>query len=304
MSLKIGIQRFLDDIDPKILARGEDYCHSGQVENVEWDGSHVTAEVSGSEAEPYLVEIDFDEGGEVEAWDCDCPYDWGPVCKHTAAVLFAIQAEEGKEKRPKKKKTQKRKVSIQKLVEQADKEQLASLILEYCREDKRFQSLVLSELEDSGEQEFAAIKELVRASIRSNTHRHYIDESGCDNICADLDDCLDKAKRRIERGQHSQALEIIQFVLVTGMKLASEADSSSGALSYTLDMTMEILEQAAKGLVQSGGNRNTWVKKLLKTAQDPVFVGWDDSRYDLLQRTAVLADTKNEDEFYVRRRWP
>lgn len=297
MSLKTGIQRFLDDVDPKILARGEDYYRSGQVENVERDGGHVTAEVFGCEEKPYLVELDVSEDGEVEGWSCDCPYDWGPVCKHTAAVLLAIQAEAGKEKRLKAKKTQK--VSIQELVVRANKEQLASLILEHCREDKRFQSLVLSELEDSGEQEFDAIKELVRVSIRSNTHQHYIDERGCDNICADLDDCLDKATRRIERKQYSQALEIIQFVLVTGMKLASEADSSSGSLSYTIDSAMGILEQAARGLVQSGGNRNVWVKKLLKTAMDPVFEGWDDSRYDLLQRSAILADTQNEGEFYA-----
>lgn len=296
MSLKTGIQRFLDDVDPTILARGENYYRSGQVENIEQDGGHVTAEVSGSEEYPYQVELDFSEGGEVEDWSCDCPYDRGPVCKHTVAVLLAIQAGEG-EDRPKAKKTQK--VSIQQLVERANKEQLAALIVEYCREDKRFQSLVLSELEDSGEQELAAIKELVRASIRSNTHRHYIDEDGCDAICADLDDCLDKAGRRIGRGQCSQALEIIQFVLVTGMKLASEADSSSGSLTCTIESAMELLEQAARGLAQSGGDRNVWVKKLLKTATDPVFDGWDDSRYDLLQRASVLVDTHSEGEFFA-----
>lgn len=49
MSLKIGIQRFLDEVNPTTLARGEDYYRSGQVEDAEWDGGHVTAEVSGSE---------------------------------------------------------------------------------------------------------------------------------------------------------------------------------------------------------------------------------------------------------------
>lgn len=91
MSLKIGIQRFLDEVDPTILTRGEDYYRSGQVENVERNGGHVTAEVSGSEEAPYLVELDFSEGGEVEDWSCDCPYDWGPVCKHAVAVLFALR---------------------------------------------------------------------------------------------------------------------------------------------------------------------------------------------------------------------
>ena len=296
MSLKAGIQHLLDKIDPTILARGEDCYHRGLVDNVEQDDSYVTAEVSGSKDEPYLVELNFSEDGEIETWFCDCPYTLGPVCKHTAAVLLALQAGAGKD-RPTVKETQK--VSLQELVERANKEQLASLILEYCQEDKRFQSLVLSELEDSGEQEFTVIKEMVSASIRSNTHQYYIDEEGCDNICNDLFDCLDKAERRIERGQYSLALEIIQFVLVTGMGLANEADSSSGCLSDTINSAMDLLEHAAKSLVQCGGARSTWVKKLLETAMDPVFDGWDDSRYDLLQRAAILADTHNESKFYA-----
>ena len=24
-------------------------------------------------------------------YDCDCPYDWGVVCKHVVAVLFYLQ---------------------------------------------------------------------------------------------------------------------------------------------------------------------------------------------------------------------
>lgn len=299
MSLKDGIQRFLEDVDPKILARGLAYYHSGNVERLDRDGGHVTAEVSGSDAEPYLVEIDFDENGGVENWECDCPYDWGPVCKHTVAALLALQAEPPAEA-PKKppKDTAKRMDAIQRLVERADKEQLAALILERCREDKRFQSQVLSELEDSGERELESIKELVGETIRANTRRGYIDEAGCDNICADLDDALDKARRRAQRGQWGRALEITRFVLLTGMKLAGEADSGSGSLTYTIEAALETVGLAAGGLAESGEDRSEWVKGLLDTARNPVFDGWASWRYDLLRETAVLADSENEMEFY------
>lgn len=296
MPLRDGIQRFLDGIDPKILARGRDYYRSGQIESIDWDVSHVTAEVSGSDVEPYLVKINFTEDGRIADWTCDCPYDWGDVCKHTAAALLVIQ-QETEELPPEKKKREK--VSIQALVESAEKEQLAALVLEHCQEDKRFQSRVLSELESSGEQELTAIKELVKGSIRSNTYRGYIDEEGCDNICADLDDALDQARRRSKRGQYDRALDIAQFVLLTGIKLAGEADSSSGSLGWTIDAALETVELAAAGLAKSGGGRTEWVKKLLKTVQDPVFDGWDHWRYDLLQRVAVLADEQNEGEFYA-----
>ena len=249
-SLYDGIQRFLNDVDPVILSRGQDYYHRGNVESIDYDNGTVTAEVSGSEYDPYLVEINFDESGEVEAWECDCSYEWGPVCKHTVAALLAVQAE-SPEEHPKKERAEK--VSIQDLVEQAEKTQLAELILEYCREDKRFRNHVLSVLEDSGEQEFAAIKELVKDSIRSNSRHGYIDEEGCDNICADLDDALDTARRRIERGQYDRALDIAQFVLIAGIKLM-EADN--GSLGWTVEATLETVGLAAKGLAASGSERS------------------------------------------------
>ncbi len=297
MLRKDGIQWFLDDVDPKIFARGLDYYESGNVERIDHDGSHVTAEVSGSDVEPYLVGIDIDENGGVEYWECDCPYDWGPVCKHTVAALLALQAEEEAPKEPPKD-TAKRISALQKLVEQAEKEQLAALVLEHCREDKRFQSQVLSELEDSGEQELESIKELVGETIRANTHRGTIDENGCDDICADLDDALDKARRRVRQGQWGRALDITRFVLLTGMKLAGEADSSSGSLGYTIEAALETVGLAAGGLAGSGEDRSEWVKGLLETAQAPVFDGWAPWRYDLLREMAILADSGNEMEFY------
>ena len=293
MSMQDGIQRFLDDVDPVILSRGQDYYRLGYVESIDYDEGHVTAEVSGSEDEPYLVDIDFDEDGEVEAWDCDCPYDWGPVCKHTVAVLLALQAETPEER---SQEAAAAKSSVRELVERAEKEQLASLILEHCKEDKRFQSRVLSALEDSGEQELASIKELVRESIRFNSDHGYIGEDGCDTICTDLDDALDKARRRAARGQYERAMDIAEFVLTTGMGLL---ESDSGCLDWTIDAALETVGLAAKGFAETGAPREKWIQRILKTAQDPVFDGWEEWRHMLLRQAAVLADAGNEGEFYA-----
>lgn len=293
MSMQDGIQRFLDDVDPVILSRGQDYYRLGYVESIDYDEGHVTAEVSGSEGEPYMVDIDFDEDGEVEAWDCDCPYDWGPVCKHTVAVLLALQAETPEER---SQEAAAAKSSVRELVERAEKEQLASLILEHCKEDKRFQSRVLSALEDSGEQELASIKELVRESIRFNSDHGYIGEDGCDTICTDLDDALDKARRRAARGQYERAMDIAEFVLTTGMGLL---ESDSGCLDWTIDAALETVGLAAKGFAETGAPREKWIQRILKTAQDPVFDGWEEWRHMLLRQAAVLADAGNEGEFYA-----
>lgn len=296
MSLESGIRHFFEDVESKIYHRGEDYYRSGHVESVDWDGSHVTVEVSGSEEDPYLVELDFSADGEIETWSCDCPYDWGPVCKHTVAALLAIRAEPPGET-PKKKAD--KKIDIRAVVEKAEKEQLAALVLEHCQEDPRFQSQVLSELETSGEQELAAIKAIIKASIRSNKRQGFIDMRGCDKICTDLDDALDQARCRIKRGQCDRALDITLFVLLSAMELAEEADSSSGSLSWTVDAALETVELAANSFVQSGELWGKCVRKILETAENPTFDGWDHWRYELLRRAAVLADEENEKQFYI-----
>ena len=153
---------------------------------------------------------------------------------------------------------------------------------------------MLSALEESGQWELAAIKEVVKDSIRSNTRRGYIDKDGCDNISVDLDDALDKARVRIERGQYDRALEVSQFVLLTGIELM-EADT--GSLSSTIDAALETIGLAAKGLAESGRERREWVQKLLKTVQNPVFDDWDEWQFDFLGRITVLADAQSEDEF-------
>ena len=291
MVLYNGIQRFLDEVDPVILSRGQNYFHWGHVESIDYEDGHVTAEVSGSEDEPYLVDIDFDEDGEVEAWNCDCPYDWGPVCKHTVAALLAVR-ETGMEHFPPKPAGES--APVEDLVRQAKEEQLVALILEHCSEDRRFRTQVLSELEESGKYELASIKSLVKDSVRANTHRGYIDEDGCGNICADLDDALDKARRRIGRGQYDRALDIAEFVLLTGMGLL---ESDSSCLEWTIDAALETIGLAAKAFAESGAPREEWVQRILKTAQDPLFDDWEEWRLDFLGKTAVLADAENENEF-------
>jgi uncharacterized Zn finger protein len=83
------ITRFEAEIDEKILERGLDYYQDGQVRSLEFDGTYWTAEVSGSE--DYTVTIEVSRSGKIKGMECDCPYDWGPVCKHEAAVLYALR---------------------------------------------------------------------------------------------------------------------------------------------------------------------------------------------------------------------
>ena len=66
MPFQRGIWQFLANVDATILSREEDYYRAGQVERIGWEENHVTAEASGNEEVPQLVELDFSEDGEIE----------------------------------------------------------------------------------------------------------------------------------------------------------------------------------------------------------------------------------------------
>lgn len=83
------IDDFENEIDATILGRGQAYFEEGAVVELEQVRQGLyEATVAGSD--DYIVEVEI-RNGEVKALECDCPYDYGPVCKHEVAVLYAIR---------------------------------------------------------------------------------------------------------------------------------------------------------------------------------------------------------------------
>ncbi|MEP6925864.1 MAG: SWIM zinc finger family protein [Pyrinomonadaceae bacterium] len=84
--LSLTLDNFETLIEPKILERGADYFKSGSVLKIQKvaDGE-FSAWVMGSRDYNVLVKLD---GTKVVNYECDCPYDWGDICKHVAAVLY------------------------------------------------------------------------------------------------------------------------------------------------------------------------------------------------------------------------
>lgn len=106
---------------PKVFERGENYYHDGSVLSVIRRGGILTAEVEGSEEDPYLVFVILGANG-IEEADCTCPYgeEWDGWCKHIVAALLFYQNEPGRteERRP-----------LQTRLENLSREQLQSLLL-------------------------------------------------------------------------------------------------------------------------------------------------------------------------------
>ncbi len=83
------LKSFESDVENKIVERGLNYYRSGDVKKLEKVGENVfSAVVFGSEKYSLYVKIN---GDAIVEHECDCPYDWGNVCKHEVAVFYALR---------------------------------------------------------------------------------------------------------------------------------------------------------------------------------------------------------------------
>ena len=138
------------------------------------------------------------------------------------------------------------------------------------------------------------VKNTIAASIKCNTHRGYIGWSSCDNICMDMHDCLDMCAETLEKRGYMVALEAATYILISGVKLASHADSSSGMLTDVIMCTYELIDKCTKEIEKKDQQmRDQALALIIKEAKKSVFDGWTDWRYDLLKSGICLCDEKS-----------
>lgn len=138
------------------------------------------------------------------------------------------------------------------------------------------------------------VKNTIATSIKCNTHRGYIGWSSCDNICMDMYDCLNMCKETLEACGYMHALEAATYILVSGVKLASHADSSSGMLTDVIMCTYELIDKCTKEIEKQGKQmQDQALALIIKEAKKSVFDGWTDWRYNLLKYGICLCDEKN-----------
>lgn len=139
-----------------------------------------------------------------------------------------------------------------------------------------------------------AIKQTISASIKRNTHRGFIGWSSCDNICMDMHGCLDMCDESLKAGNYMTALKAISHILVSGVKLASHADSSSGMLTDVVMRAYDLIQKCTEEIARQDRQiKDEALAVLLKEAKKKAFDGWTDWRYDLLKRAICLCDEKN-----------
>lgn len=85
--MSLSIDQFEEQVHVLILERGKEYFDAHQVLMLQQTTDGWSAIIEGSDTYQVLL-----EGHDVIThWHCTCPFGHGPVCKHVAAVLYAVR---------------------------------------------------------------------------------------------------------------------------------------------------------------------------------------------------------------------
>lgn len=286
--------------------RGEEYYRGGAVRSLVRRGDVLRAEVEGSEYEPYLVRVAFDEGGISEV-GCSCPYDWGGWCKHIVAVLLTCTRDPGEiEVHP----------ELEELIVGLDREQLRDLVVGLAAHDPDMVDQIegwiavlrpaASEDESKGMGAVAPRRtrvdpQPVRRQVAAALHsleRMRPSEAywQVDSVVSEVGQLLNQARAFVEAGDGENALVYLEAITdeyVQGWFYLDDSDGSASGFFEELGMAWT---EAALVADLSPDERRQWARKLARwqaevdeygiddafdAAQAAFLQGWD---HPLLQR--------------------
>ncbi|MGD8780304.1 MAG: SWIM zinc finger family protein [Ignavibacteria bacterium] len=240
------LKNFEDNISPVILERGYSYFVNNHITSLEEEDTGLwLAEVEGTDT--YFVTIET-ESNKINNWDCDCPFE-GEVCKHVAAVLYAIAESESLKKETVKSKGSKKKKTknVEMIFNKVTKEDLKEFILSQFKKNRelknRFIAYFAEHINENAEDKYKTIvKNVIKASEDSSGFIGYYSASSLTN---DLEAILNKAQMLLEERNLVESLAICKSVIEELPSLEECMDDSDGGLYGLTEYAFDIFSQIA-----------------------------------------------------------
>ena len=277
--MNIPLNEFEQIIDETILQRGLSYFKKGYVtEFSEISNGEYEANVSGTEE--YTVRLEIKNNVIVEH-NCDCPYDFGPVCKHVVASIFYLKQDELNlyEQNVSLVKKKKRKSVTQQLNELLDKvshKDLKKFIQEHSKMDKQFRNLFLSNfahLNESQSKEF--YQKQIQSVVNSATDRHgFIGWHEMTYLEQGIDPIISIAEKHFENGNYTNAIYIFTALMEEMTEAIQFSDDSNGVVGGIIDSSYEALLDITSKTI-SEDIRTDLFSYCISAFEKRLYNGWD-----------------------------
>jgi hypothetical protein len=287
--LEMNIHHFENYINKTILDRGYNYYFEGNVvEAYEQGENEYIFQIEGSD--DYEVVVKLGDNGDIVYSECDCPYDFGPVCKHEVAAYFQLDAmlKQATTKKNKRSKANKR-PTIHEVLTNLSKEELINIITDIANNDVSFKkSMIVKYSNNNTQHELKSCQELIRSIVRKYTGREgFIKYRDTSAFVREMDILVEKARNT---ENILLALDIALLLLKEAIGAFQYADDSGGDIGFLVTETLELIEEISTDWDEIDHHRTEVFEKLFAHIDHEVFEGWSDFKVDLLKICIEFAD--------------
>jgi tetratricopeptide (TPR) repeat protein len=189
-------------------------------------------------------------GDDIVSWDCDCPYDYGDMCKHTVAVLLHIKDNKDSypvniEIPPSPQREQ-----LTEIFKQANHKELTSFLSQYADEHPDFYQALISNLHPKKKANVRVdyAKEIQKCFHARGSYDRYGYSNDVEEISCQLDKYIKKAKSLIKLNCEEEALTILLHIIKEIGDGYEEYDDYDGDLACVSQEASEIIEK----MIESG----------------------------------------------------
>lgn len=300
----MNIKNFEDNIDEKILDRGSDYYTDGNIIEVhEQEDNEYIFQIEGNGN--YEVIVQVSKGGKILYSECDCPYDFGPICKHEVAAYFELRdIINNKNNNAIGRKDVVKKLGVKDVLNNLSKEELVAIIVDITKEDKTLkEKLIVRYSKGNDEEEIKNCKALIESIVRKYTKAEgFIRYREGYAFVSEMECILDKVQ---ETENILLSLDIAFLLLNEAIRAFQYADDSHGEIGCLVENTIGIIEEIASNSAELDINlRKEIFYKLIKQSEDRIFREWGEYKLGILRictefidigvlRERLIAEIKN-----------
>lgn len=311
--MELNLKLFEQQIDPVILQRGLKYFKSGAVEEIDRinHGSNSEIDFIVRGTEPYDVHIELN-GDKVVDFDCNCPYDMGPVCKHVVAAMFSLEnnsftdytdlspkekesktPSKPKAAQPKKKKNITAK-DIEKIIDSLSVDELKAFVREECS-DRSVKMRLISMFGDrvlpqSAEMYRTQIRSIIREAKGRYGYVEYRDARGVGNAIMEI---IVRANDNIKAREWEAAFVKIEAVIDEAETILNCGDDSGGYLGAPVSRAFMALEEIEVAELPES-TRKMIFERMMSWHDAKHLAGWGDWETEFIAIAVELASGSTE----------
>ena len=288
----MNLNNFESYIDRKILNRGYEYYIQDAINQIEQvDDNEYVFYIEGTY--DYEVDLKIDDNGNIIYSSCDCPYDFGPICKHEVAAYYKLNdLIDSNLKNESYNKNLEKKPNIKEILNNLPKEELINIILDITGNNKMLKDkLMLKYFEGDSEQELKKCEKLIKSIVKKYLYRDgYISYRDASDFVDELEEVLDRARDAKDK---VLALEIAFMIFNEGIDAFQYSDDSGGEIGILINEVLYVIgEIVSNSKSLSLDLRKKIFNKILAFVDNEDLDECIEYRFDLLRICLEFSDDK------------